>query len=91
MGALIAAFRTHKVDKMDSAATRRGYTYFLDRLDAMAGDRRVDALTRRDIYALEVRDLQFFIMSPTGKKCSANYINELWNDGRARRPGRFAR
>lgn len=42
-----------KVEKMESAATRRGYTHFLDRLDAMAGDRRVDALTRRDIYALQ--------------------------------------
>ncbi len=208
MAALIAAFRKHKVDKMESAATRRGYTYFLDRIGAMAGDRRVDALARSDVYTLQdqlsdtpttanymiavlrttlefgvkhgyradnpavgierlkvddgghapwpeagyqfvkdhapvylsrmaflgratgqrrsdlvkmrpadltadginvriqklggklhmvpltkaqmveikswpVRDLQFFITSPTGKKVSANYLNELWNDWRA--------
>lgn len=53
MAALIADFKTRKVEKMESAASRTTYTKFLGRLDAMAGDRRVDALTRRDIYALQ--------------------------------------
>jgi hypothetical protein len=53
MSALIAAFKVRKVEKKESAETRRTYTHFLDRLDAMAGDRRVDALTRRDIYRLQ--------------------------------------
>lgn len=38
---------------MASPSSRATYTHFLDRLDAMAGDRRVDALSRRDVYALQ--------------------------------------
>jgi hypothetical protein len=33
-----------------------------------------------EIRSWSVRDLQFFIMSSTGKKCSAGYLNRVWND-----------
>jgi len=36
-----------------------------------------------EIRSWPVCDLQFFIVSPTGRKCSAGYLNKLWNEWRA--------
>jgi integrase len=35
-----------------------------------------------EIRSWGVRDLDYFITTPTGKRCSARYLNDLWSDWR---------
>jgi integrase len=56
------------------------------RVQKLRGKAHMVPLTKAqmaEIGSWPVRDLQFFIMSPTGKKLSAGYLNKLWNDWRA--------
>jgi len=52
LAALIAEFKTNPAFADLRPASKRGYTHFLNRLEADGGDRPVTAMTRRDIYQL---------------------------------------
>jgi hypothetical protein len=52
LSALISEFKKHRDFENLRPASQRGYTHFLNRLDAEGGDRPVAGMTRRDIYAL---------------------------------------
>jgi hypothetical protein len=52
LSALTAAYKASKAFTDLRPASRRGYTHFLNRLEAEGGDRPVAAMTRRDIYQL---------------------------------------
>jgi hypothetical protein len=55
------------------------------RIQKLRGKPHMVPLTKAqmaEIRSWPVRDLQFFIMSPAGKKCSATYLNELWYNWR---------
>jgi integrase len=52
LSALVAAYKASKAFTDLRPASRRGYTHFLNRLEAEGGDRPVTAMTRRDIYQL---------------------------------------
>jgi integrase len=49
---LMSKYRQHTDFTNLRPASQRGYNHFLDRLEAIAGDRQVSAMTRRDVYAL---------------------------------------
>jgi integrase len=63
---LIAEYKAHKAFADLRPASRQGYTHFLNRLEASAGDRAVAAMTRRDIYAL--------LDGMSGTPVAANYM-----------------
>ena len=55
------------------------------RVKKLNGEPHMVPLTKAqmaEIKSWPVRDLELFITSPTGKKCSASYLNQLWNNWR---------
>lgn len=56
--------------------TADGINVRIQKLGGKAHTVRLTKARMKEIRSWPMRDLQFFNISPTGKKCSANYLDE---------------